>query len=408
MALMKPVRKAVLPVAGVGTRFLPVTKAVPKELLPIVDVPAIQINVEECVASGLRDLILITSRGKDALVDYFDRAAELEELLERKGKQADLAMIRRLTELAQISSVRQPETRGLGHAVLCARAAVGDEPFAVLLGDDLFEGNPPGIKQLLDVYAKYGKGVVGLVEVPLGQEHLYGIVDGEPLGGGVFRLRSAGGEARTWQGPVAPGHRGPLCLATRDLSRSRQYQARQGRRDSTDGCPGHPVRQRRAVRRALARRALRRWRPDGLRAGRASLCASPIGHRRGGARGRGETPARDVTAAPGTSAAFPGTLVQVAVTLPLEETFTYRDPRAGVRLPLGTEVIVPFGARQVTGFVVGHPETAAGPVRDITDVVGDGPPSTKPFWNCVAGPLATTWPRWAKSCARRFRAASGP
>ena len=188
MALMKPVRKAVLPVAGVGTRFLPVTKAVPKELLPIVDVPAIQINVEECVASGLRDLILITSRGKDALVDYFDRAAELEELLERKGKQADLAMIRRLTELAQISSVRQPETRGLGHAVLCARAAVGDEPFAVLLGDDLFEGNPPGIKQLLDIYAKYGKGVVGLVEVPLGQEHLYGIVDGEPLGGGVFRL----------------------------------------------------------------------------------------------------------------------------------------------------------------------------------------------------------------------------
>ena len=188
MALMKPVRKAVLPVAGVGTRFLPVTKAVPKELLPIVDVPAIQINVEECVASGLRDLILITSRGKDALVDYFDRAAELEELLERKGKQADLAMIRRLTELAQISSVRQPETRGLGHAVLCARAAVGDEPFAVLMGDDLFEGNPPGIKQLLDIYAKYGKGVVGLVEVPLGQEHLYGIVDGEPLGGGVFRL----------------------------------------------------------------------------------------------------------------------------------------------------------------------------------------------------------------------------
>ena len=188
MALMKPVRKAVLPVAGVGTRFLPVTKAVPKELLPIVDVPAIQINVEECVASGLRDLILITSRGKDALVDYFDRAAELEELLERKGKQAELAMMRRLTGLAQISSVRQPETRGLGHAVLCARAAVGDEPFAVLLGDDLFEGNPPGIKQLLDVYAKYGKGVVGLVEVPLGQEHLYGIVDGEPLGGGVFRL----------------------------------------------------------------------------------------------------------------------------------------------------------------------------------------------------------------------------
>ena len=186
--MVKSVRKAVFPVAGIGTRFLPVTKAVPKELLPIVDVPAIQINVEECVSSGLRDLIMVTSRGKDTLVDYFDRAAELEELLERKGKQAELAMVRRLNDLAQISAVRQPEARGLGHAVLCARAAVGDEPFAVLLGDDLFEGNPPGIKQLLDVYAKHGKGVVGLWEVPVGQEHLYGIVDGESVGGDVFRL----------------------------------------------------------------------------------------------------------------------------------------------------------------------------------------------------------------------------
>jgi UTP--glucose-1-phosphate uridylyltransferase len=188
MAIVKPVRKAVLPAAGFGTRFLPVTKAVPKELLPIVDVPAIQINVEECVASGIRDLILITSRGKDALVDYFDRGAELEELLERKGKQEDLAMIRRLTDLAHISAIRQAEARGLGHAVLCARGLVVDEPFAVLLGDDLLESDEPGIKQLLDVYAKYGKGVVGLWEVPSGQEHLYGIVAGESLGGGVFRL----------------------------------------------------------------------------------------------------------------------------------------------------------------------------------------------------------------------------
>ena len=185
---MAIVRKAVFPVAGIGTRFLPVTKAVPKELLPIVDVPAIQINVEECVASGIRDLILVTSRGKEALVDYFDRAGELEDLLERKGKQAELAMMRRLNDLAQVSAVRQPETRGLGHAVLCARAAVGDEPFAMLLGDDLFEADPPGIKQLLDVYAKVGKGVVGLWEVPPGQEHLYGIADGESVGGDVFRL----------------------------------------------------------------------------------------------------------------------------------------------------------------------------------------------------------------------------
>ena len=108
------VRKAVIPAAGFGTRFLPITKAVPKELLPIVDVPAIQINVEECVASGIRDLILITSRGKDALIDYFDRGAELEELLERKGRQEELAMIRRLTDLAHISAIRQAEARGGG------------------------------------------------------------------------------------------------------------------------------------------------------------------------------------------------------------------------------------------------------------------------------------------------------
>jgi UTP--glucose-1-phosphate uridylyltransferase len=188
MPIVKPVRKAVLPVAGFGTRFLPVTKAVPKELLPIVDVPAIQINVEECVASGIRDLILITSRGKDALIDYFDRGAELEELLERKGKHVELEMIRRLTDLAHISAIRQAEARGLGHAVLCARGLVVDEPFVVLLGDDLVEGDPPASRQLLDVYAQYGKGVVGLWEVPPGQEHLYGIVDGESVGGGVFRL----------------------------------------------------------------------------------------------------------------------------------------------------------------------------------------------------------------------------
>jgi UTP--glucose-1-phosphate uridylyltransferase len=167
-----------------------VTKAVPKELLPIVDVPAIQINVEECVASGIRDIILITSRGKDALVDYFDRAAELEEALERKGKHEQLEMIRRLTDLAHISAIRQAEARGLGHAVLCARGLVVDEPFAVLLGDDLVEGDPPATRQLLDVYAKHGKGVVALWEVPQGQEHLYGIVDGESVGEDVFRLNT--------------------------------------------------------------------------------------------------------------------------------------------------------------------------------------------------------------------------
>ena len=177
------VRKAVLPVAGLGTRFLPVTKAVPKEMLPIVDVPSIQLIVEECVGSGVEEIILVTSRGKSALEDHFDRAGELEALLEKKGKTEDLARARRPAGLARIISVRQAEARGLGHAVLCAKDAVGDEPFAVLLGDDLMESDPPGIKQLLDVYERRGTGVIGLKEVPRGQEHLYGIIEGSKLGG---------------------------------------------------------------------------------------------------------------------------------------------------------------------------------------------------------------------------------
>jgi UTP--glucose-1-phosphate uridylyltransferase len=176
---LKKVRKAVVPVAGLGTRFLPATKAVPKEMLPLVDVPSIQIIVEECVAAGIEEIIFITARGKSAIEDHFDRAPELEALLERRGKKQDLATVRRLSELARFVSVRQGEARGLGHAVLCARAAVGDEPFAVLLGDDLLDAEVPGIRQLIEVYERTGTGVVGLKEVPAGQEHLYGIVGGE-------------------------------------------------------------------------------------------------------------------------------------------------------------------------------------------------------------------------------------
>lgn len=173
------VRKAVMPVAGLGTRFLPASKAVPKEMLPIVDIPAVQLNVEECVASGIEEIVFVTARGKEAIADHFDRAPELEALLERKGKTADLDMVRRLGRMARFSFVRQGEPLGLGHAVLAAAPLVGDEPFAVLLGDDLFDGDPPGIAQLLRVHAQFGTGVVGLGEVAAGQEHLYGIVAGE-------------------------------------------------------------------------------------------------------------------------------------------------------------------------------------------------------------------------------------
>jgi UTP--glucose-1-phosphate uridylyltransferase len=185
----RKVRKAVLPVAGLGTRFLPATKAVPKEMLPIVDVPSIQLIVEECVGSGIEEIIFVTARGKSAIEDHFDRAAELEALLERRGKTADLARARRPAEMARYLSVRQAEARGLGHAVLCAKAAVGDEPFAVILGDDLLDARVPGIRQLLDVFERRGAGVIGLTEVPAGQEHLYGIVDGEVVAEREWRLR---------------------------------------------------------------------------------------------------------------------------------------------------------------------------------------------------------------------------
>src|SRR5262252_8613924 len=133
--MIKKVRKAVLPVAGLGRRFLPATKAIPKEMLPLVDTPSIQIIVEECVAAGIEEIIFVTARGKSALEDHFDRAPELEALLEKRGKTEDLARVRKPSEMARFSSVRQGDPRGLGHAVLCARAAVGDEPFAVILGD---------------------------------------------------------------------------------------------------------------------------------------------------------------------------------------------------------------------------------------------------------------------------------
>ena len=179
-----------MPVAGLGTRFLPATKALPKEMLPIVDVPTVQLNVEECIASGIEEIIFVTARGKNAIEDHFDRAPELEALLERKGRKAELAALRKLTTMAKFVSVRQGEARGLGHAVLCARAAVGNEPFAVLLGDDLMVGDPPGLSQLLSVYDREGKGVVGLQEVPVGQEHLYGIVGGDRIADGDARDRS--------------------------------------------------------------------------------------------------------------------------------------------------------------------------------------------------------------------------
>jgi UTP--glucose-1-phosphate uridylyltransferase len=168
------VRKAVIPAAGLGTRFLPATKSVPKELLPVVDVPAIEYVVAEAAAAGLPDVLLITGRGKTAIVDHFDAKPALEQQLEAKGDLDRLKAIRRSTELAQVHSVRQQEPKGLGHAVLQAASHVGDEPFAVLLGDDLIDPRDPLLSRMIEIQRTHGGSVVALMEVAPEQIHLYG------------------------------------------------------------------------------------------------------------------------------------------------------------------------------------------------------------------------------------------
>lgn len=174
---MKTLRKAVIPVAGLGTRFLPATKAQPKEMLPLVDTPVIQYVVEEAIRAGVESLVLVTGRGKVAIENHFDVAFELEDTLRRRGKQEELAVIQGISHLAHFAYVRQGEPLGLGHAVLCARYAVGDEPFALLLGDDVFDERDSALDSLIAAYRSSGKSVVGVQEVPPEHVSRYGIVN---------------------------------------------------------------------------------------------------------------------------------------------------------------------------------------------------------------------------------------
>jgi UTP--glucose-1-phosphate uridylyltransferase len=183
---MKTLRKAVIPVAGLGTRFLPATKAQPKEMLPLVDTPVIQYVVEEAIRAGIESLVLVTGRGKAAIENHFDVAFELEDTLRRRGKQEDLALIQGISHLAQFAYVRQGEPLGLGHAVLCARHAVGEEPFALLLGDDVFDERDSALDALIAAYKATGKSVVGVQEVPLEHVSRYGIVNAPGGGGDVW------------------------------------------------------------------------------------------------------------------------------------------------------------------------------------------------------------------------------
>ena len=184
-----PVRKAVFPAAGLGTRFLPATKAQPKEMLPLVDKPIIQYGVEEAVASGVDNIILVTGRGKNAIEDHFDVSVELETFLEARGKKELLAEIRKISNLINFAYVRQGEPLGLGHAVLVTKALVGDEPFAVILGDDVIDANPPALRQMIDVFQEVNGPVLAIERVPREDVSSYGIIDGEEIKPGVYRIK---------------------------------------------------------------------------------------------------------------------------------------------------------------------------------------------------------------------------
>lgn len=173
---MKKIRKAIIPAAGLGTRFLPATKAQPKEMLPIVDKPAIQYIVEEAIESGIEDIIIVTGRNKRAIEDHFDKSVELEMMLEEKGNTQLLEIVQSVSNLADVHYIRQKQPLGLGHAILCARKFIGDEPFAVLLGDDILQSSPPGLKQMMDVYEQTETSVIAVQEVPWADVSKYGII----------------------------------------------------------------------------------------------------------------------------------------------------------------------------------------------------------------------------------------
>ncbi len=182
------VKKAIFPVAGLGTRFLPATKSSPKEMLPLIDKPLVHYVVEEAVASGIEQILFVTGRGKRAIEDYFDIAFELEAILYDKGKDAELSQVRNIAEMVKIFYVRQKQAMGLGHAILCAREFVGNEPFAVLLGDDIIDAERPCLSQLLDVYRKYQGTVLALEQVPMENISAYGCVKANQITERAFEV----------------------------------------------------------------------------------------------------------------------------------------------------------------------------------------------------------------------------
>ena len=191
MYIENKIRKAIIPAAGLGTRFLPATKAQPKEMLPIVDKPTLQYIIEECVASGIEEILIITGRNKKSIEDHFDRSVELEMELEKSGKEEMLKMVREISDMVNIHFIRQKEPRGLGHAILCAKTFVGNEPFAVLLGDDVvYNDNKPCLKQLIDCYEEYKTSVLGVQTVEPQDVNKYGIVGGLHIEDRVYKVKN--------------------------------------------------------------------------------------------------------------------------------------------------------------------------------------------------------------------------
>jgi len=188
MVIMK-ITKAIIPAAGLGTRFLPATKAQPKEMLPIVDKPTIQFIVEEAVASGIEDIIIVTGRSKRAIEDHFDKSYELENELEKTGKYELLKIVQDISNMVNIHYIRQKEPKGLGHAILCAKTFIGNEPFAVLLGDDIVDAFPPCLEQMIDVFNVYNTSVLGVQHVAKSEVNKYGIVDCELEESKVYRVK---------------------------------------------------------------------------------------------------------------------------------------------------------------------------------------------------------------------------
>ena len=198
------IRKAIFPAAGLGTRFLPATKAQPKEMLVLVDKPVIQYGVEEAVASGVDNIVIVTGRGKNAIEDHFDVNVELESFLEQRGKKDQLAEIRKISQMIKLAYVRQGEPLGLGHAVLVTRDLVGDEPFAVILGDDVIDAKPPALRQMIDVFARVGGPVLAVERVPMEDVSNYGVVaidDSSDLGPGVHRIKDLVEKPRREEAP---------------------------------------------------------------------------------------------------------------------------------------------------------------------------------------------------------------